>query len=82
MQEIIIQFNNDGTALTVYNEVIDLDELGKQHITRASFVEPNSQGKWEADMSPIKSGCILGPFDKRSEALDAERDWLNKNLFV
>ena len=82
MKEIIIQFDCDtGTANTIYTEAIDLDLLGKQHIKRASHVEPSENG-WFADMSPIKNGIILGPFEKRSQALEAEQIWLNKNLFM
>ena len=38
------------------------------------------KGLWWADMSPItgKDGPVLGPFQHRSEALTAERDWLNE----
>jgi hypothetical protein len=32
-----------------------------------------------ADLSPV-GGTKLGPFDRRSEALDAERVWLEKCL--
>lgn len=33
------------------------------------------QGKWWADLLPV-GGPVLGPFDKRQEALDAETEWL------
>ena len=81
MKEIIIQFNEDGTADAIYTEAINLEEIGQQHIKRASHVEPTENGLWTADMSPIEAGVILGPFEKRSEALEAEQIWLNKRLF-
>lgn len=80
-KEIILQFNEDGTADTIYTEVINLSELGSLDISRASHVEPTEDGMWTADMSPVKEGIILGPFAKRSEALEAESKWLNEYLF-
>lgn len=81
MKEIVIRFDNDGTAISIYNEDIILNSLGKVNINRASYVEPNENGEWIADMSPIKSNIILGPFKLRSEALKAEINWLNQYLF-
>jgi hypothetical protein len=65
----------DGTVRTIYDETIDLGVLGRPTIMRASHVEPDDQGCWRADLSPV-GGPVLGPFDRRSEALEAERDWL------
>ena len=64
----------------LYSEVFDLDTLGQPNITRASHVEPDHCGLWYADLSPVK-GPRLGPFRKRSEALTAETDWINHNIF-
>jgi hypothetical protein len=61
-----------GTIKCIYDEALDLDELGKVDILRASHVEPNDDGTWTADMSPI-AGPRLGTFRRRSEALAAER---------
>ncbi len=68
----------DGTVLAIYDEMIDLTILGRPTITRASQVEPDAQGRWRADLSPV-GGPMLGPFDRRSEALQAEHDWLERN---
>ena len=68
-----------GQARCLYAEVIDLRSLGELHIARASRIEPDGQGNWWADLSPV-AGPILGPFGLRSEALAAERDWLDSNL--
>lgn len=65
-----------GGVRCVYDEMIDLASLGHVHITRASHVEPDHDGKWWADMSPV-SGPKLGPFDRRSEALAAEQRWVD-----
>lgn len=35
--------------------------------------------KWWADLLPI-GGPVLGPFDKRSQALAAEVDWIMENF--
>jgi hypothetical protein len=67
-----------GAVRCVYGEQIDLAALGNPIITRASHVEPDQQGRWWADMSPL-GGPHLGPFDHRSEALAAERAWLEVN---
>ena len=67
-----------GTARCIYTEDIDLSAIGSPVISRASHVEPDQQGRWLADMSPL-SGPTLGPFQNRSEALVAEHDWLETN---
>ena len=68
----------DGTVRAIYAEDIDLGLLGIRVITRASHVEPDEQGRWSADLSPVK-GPVLGPFDHRSDALQAEQAWLEAN---
>ncbi len=62
----------DGMARCIYGEELDLRELGKLQITRASHVEPDRDGFWWADMGPV-AGPVLGPFRNRTEALQAER---------
>jgi hypothetical protein len=59
----------------IYDEALDLRELGKLQITRASHVKPDAEGYWWADMGPV-GGPVLGPYGSRSEALVAERGWL------
>ena len=65
----------DGVARCIYDEALDLREIGKLQITRASHVEPDRDGFWWADMGPV-DGPVLGPFRNRTEALQAERGWL------
>ena len=36
----------DGVAWCVYNEALDLREIGTLKITRASHVDPNAEGYW------------------------------------
>jgi hypothetical protein len=64
-----------GVIRCLYDELIDLSELGQPQIRRASFVEPDTAGQWHADLSPV-GGPALGPFACRSAALHAERQWL------
>ena len=71
--ELVIQ--SDGTVRTIYAETIELASLGAVDIQRASHVEPTTDGRWTADLSPV-GGPLLGPFALRSEALDAEQQWL------
>jgi hypothetical protein len=68
----------DGKVRGIYGEEIDLAALGPARITRASHVEPDNQGRWLADLSPVR-GPVLGPFERRSEALEAEVAWLEEN---
>jgi len=65
----------DGLARCIYDEALDLREIGRLSITRASHVEPDAEGFWWADMEP-SGGPVLGPFRSRTEALGAERGWL------
>ncbi len=67
-----------GVVRCIYTEEIDLAVLGSPAISRASHVEPDQQGRWWADMSPVGGG-VLGPFLNRSEALAAEHLWLETN---
>lgn len=76
MMEIIIQTN--GSASCIYSEAIPVRELGQVTISRASHVEPTTDGKWTADLTPV-DGPVLGPFSDRSQALDAEITWLREN---
>ena len=59
-----------GAVRCIYSEAIDLTALGSPAISRASHVEPDQQGCWWADLSPV-DGPTLGPFQNRSEALAA-----------
>lgn len=71
MMDLFIRPN--GEVATLYGELLDLASLGPMHITRASHVEPDSAGQWFAQLI---QGPTLGPFARRSEALDAEEQWL------
>jgi hypothetical protein len=68
----------NGTTRCLYGEELDLHSLGQLTIARGSHVEPDEQGQWWADMSPV-CGPRLGPHQRRSEALQAEVTWLEAN---
>ena len=68
----------DGSVRCVYTETLDLHVLGNLSISRGSHVEPDSNGRWFADLSPVSGPC-LGPFSQRSDALAAEHGWLEEH---
>lgn len=70
-----------GMVRCIYDETIELLQLGAPEISRGSHVEPTTQGQWTADLSPV-AGPLLGPFPQRSAALAAERDWLNAHWLI
>jgi len=71
--QLLIQ--QDGTIRCLYAEVFPLATLGPLDIARGSHVEPDCNGQWWADLSPV-TGPKLGPFAQRSQALQAEVHWL------
>lgn len=75
MQLII---DSSGNARCIYDETIPIQQLGRIKIRRGSHVEPIPGGQWIADMKPV-DGPVLGPFSMRSQALAAERRWLEKH---
>lgn len=68
----------DAIVRCIYGETIDLAALGSMDIARASHVEPDADGQWLADLTPV-AGPTLGPFPLRSDALAAESQWLSQN---
>jgi hypothetical protein len=75
-----MHIDQQGNVHCVYDELLDLSCLGPASIRRASHVEPDCSGQWWADLEPV-AGPRLGPFDRRSQALVAEKVWLEKYLF-
>jgi hypothetical protein len=66
----------DGTIRCIYAETIDLAQIGRASISRGSHVEPDQDGRWFADLAPV-GGPRLGPFAHRSDAFNAESEWLH-----
>ena len=66
----------------LYGEMIDLSGIGPVSIRRASHVDAGrKEASSYADLSP-SGGPTLGPFKLRSQALDAERYWLEANALT
>ena len=70
-----------GSVRCLYGEELDLHALGHPAISRASHVEPIADGRWTADLTPV-GGPVLGPFPSRSQALAAERRWLEASWLL
>ena len=70
-----------GCVRCIYDEALDLREIGKLQITRASHVAPDAAGYWCAEMGP-SGGPVLGPFRSRTKALGTERGWLQTRHFA
>jgi hypothetical protein len=70
-----------GQAHCLYTEALDLSQLGSLTIRRASHVEPDSRGRWWADLAPV-GGPKLGPFRQRSQGLSIEQKWLEGHRFL
>jgi hypothetical protein len=75
-----LRIDGTGQVRCLYGEAIALGELGVLTILRASQVEPDAAGRWWADLAPL-GGPRLGPFARRSEALQAEDAWIEAYLF-
>jgi hypothetical protein len=78
-QQMQLAVQKDGTTCFIYCELLDLAPLGQVQIRRASNVEPDEDGHWWADLSPM-AGPMLGPFERRSDALAAETVWLESHV--
>lgn len=75
-----ITVNSDGSIVFVWaDDCAPLLDLGTAHVRRASHVEPNAEGKWTADLTPV-GGPTFGPYTLRADALKAETDWLADHL--
>jgi hypothetical protein len=70
-----------GQVRALYGEGIDLATLGRPRVFRASHVEPDRDGRWHADLRPL-IGPVLGPFARRSQALEAEVAWLQEHWLL
>lgn len=75
-----IIINPEGNVRHVHvDALIEMDlRLGDRRVARASHVEPDEDGYWTADLSPV-GGPVLGPFVTRAEALACELNWIERN---
>lgn len=72
-----LRVESDGTILGLYDEKLDLSAMGNLVIQRASQVEPQGD-TWTVDLA-LSDGPILPGFAKRSEAIQAEVQWLENH---
>jgi hypothetical protein len=80
MKAIRLAITPSGTVSAIHDdELAGLFGEGTVRISRASMVEPTADGQWTAEM--VADGTVLGPYKLRSEALAAERDWLEERMF-
>lgn len=68
-----------GGIRRIYNNALDLREIGTLQITRTSHVKPDAKRCWWADMEPV-DGPVLGLFRSRGETLRTERQFLAARL--
>jgi hypothetical protein len=79
-------FDTGGTMTGLYSD--RNADLGKQHIRRASNVEPDQNGKWYVELSNdplngVHAGKLIGSgFATREAALEFEVEWINKNILA
>ena len=66
-----------GNVRMIYSELIEPHAFGEPIIERGSHVEPDQNGFWWADLTPV-NGPRLGPYHMRSKAIDAEIAWLKR----
>jgi hypothetical protein len=79
MTPFSIRISPAGTVQFIYRDALrPLLTAGDGHIRRASHVEPTTDGRWTADLTPM-NGPILGPYLTRADALTAETEWLSQN---
>lgn len=72
----------DGMMVMRYTDLLSprfKAQASQYEVKRASHVEPNENGEWTADMSPL-NGPVLGPFTTRAAALKAEAEWIDARL--
>lgn len=70
-------FDTNGNGRFIYCDELGAlaHSIGAVYTKRASHVEPTSDGRWTADMSPVR-GPVLGPYETRAMALEAEIEYL------
>lgn len=80
MDDLRIVFNEDGTVSGVFKDEHReiFEALGIGMVNRASHVEPDDQGNWWVDLSPVGGPKNIGPFTERQDALNFEVKELEK----
>jgi hypothetical protein len=80
MKRQILKISPDGTVVFGPHNDMFVD-FGKQNIVRASEVEFCQEiGRWTVTMIYGPQCCLVQTFDRRSDALSAEIDYINSQL--
>ncbi len=77
VEEIQIRIKDDELRFVYSDSLRDFFDIGECDTKRASMVEPDGKN-WKVDLSPV-NGPIFTNFEKRSDALEAEKIWLLEN---
>lgn len=77
-QELQIVVSEGEIRFIHQDDLAEAFQAGKASTRRASHVEPGKDG-WKADLRPV-NGPVLGPFNRRDTALQAEDNWLRQQL--
>ena len=73
-----ILITNNGTIISLYNDILREVDLGLLKVKRASNVEFNNDTQlWDID---ILGEGIIGSFKTRKEAIDFEIEFLEKRI--
>ncbi len=75
---MVIRVYPDGIIRALHDDRLNLADIGRFCVARASWVEPDPNGKWWVDLDNSR-GPILGPYSIRAEALRAEVAWLERH---
>jgi len=76
--EIQIVINEGEIRFIHQDDLAEVFQTGKTTTRRASHLAPG-KGGWNADLRPV-NGPVLGPFNRRDTALQAEDNWLRQHL--
>lgn len=78
--ELIVKISNGKATFIYSDELVELLKEGKSNIKRVSHVEPVGTN-WYATVKFDGIEEVLGPFETRQEALDAEIEYLKQEIF-
>jgi hypothetical protein len=84
MKTLKLKISKDGQLSAIYSDDLTaLMSLGQSKIRRASHVEPTNQNQtfgveWSVEL--VHDGTVLGPFPSRAAALDAEVEYIERNI--
>lgn len=78
MNETTLIFTADGRGCCLYTEAINLSDLGKLTVSRATVIEFDNKAQYWRVLDPDGFPMFNAP--SRQECLEWERRYLNANL--